>query len=82
MLINILLNLVSSLVMYIVVNTISSAESQKNQLYFRDILEKNDETNKQRTIQMQANLLNQLKDMKTDIMAEIKEATENIGKDE
>lgn len=68
--------------MYIVVNTISSAESQKNQLYFRDILEKNDETNKQRTIQMQANLLNQLKDMKTDIMAEIKEATENIGKDE
>jgi len=81
MLHEILIAIVMNLSMYIIVSTISSAQSQQTQNYFKDQLEAIRQTMVDGQLQQQQNLLNEIKQSHTNILSEIKESTNNIRKD-
>lgn len=76
MLVEILIAIVMNLSMYIIVSTISSAQSQQTQNYFKDQIEGLRQTTVNSGIQQQQNLLSQMQQNHTDMLNQIKESEE------
>lgn len=78
MLVQILIAIVMNLSMYIIVSTISSAQSQQTQNYFKDQLESLRQTVVDAQLQQQNNIMNQVKQNQSDIINQIKESSEGV----
>lgn len=80
MLVEILIAIVMNLSMYIIVSTISSAQAQQTQNYFKDQLEGLRQTMVNSGLQQQQNLLNQINQSHTDLLNQMKESAETMRK--
>jgi hypothetical protein len=69
-----------NLSMYIIVSTISSAQSQQTQNYFKDQIEGLRQTMVNSGLQHQQNLLNQINQSHTDLLNQMKESAETMRK--
>jgi hypothetical protein len=81
MLVEILIAVVMNLSMYIIVSTISSAQAQQSQNYFKDQIEGLRQTIVNSTVQQQGNIMNQIKQNHNDVLSEIKESTQYLRKE-